>query len=173
MTPAGKRRRGSLRSPGARPLPSGIPGGLPRYFAEALPRRRALARQPRPAPGHRKQPQIKSASSSVSRNPPIGLESRSKVPPCSRVGPLLRPTLFIACFIGWRPASCVFCVRFVSSGLIVPFSPGKCVPDTSDTSHGLESPARVRGRPQHPAGEETVRASVPRAPVGQPARCGR
>lgn len=69
------------------------------------------------------------ASQSVCRDTSIGLESHSKVPPYSRVGPLLQPLIFVVRFIGWRPASCVFYVCLASSGLILafPVDKGACI----------------------------------------------
>lgn len=97
--------------------------------------------EPRPAPGTSKTT-TNQASQFVFRNTPIGLESHSKVPPCSRVGPLLQPVVFAPCFIGWRPASGVGC--FVSGGLNWAFPVDKHV-WISDTDRVLESEVGVSG----------------------------
>lgn len=121
----------SRRGRGACPLPCGAPGGLPRGGAEALSRgAHSSGAPPRAAPGTSKTT-TNQALQFVFRIPPIGLEIHSKVPPCSRVGPLLQPAVFVACFIGWRPAAGVVCC-FVSGGLnrAFPFDKHVCVSDT-------------------------------------------
>lgn len=139
---------GFRRGCGACPLPCGHPGGLSRRCGSAVPRR-ALVRQPRPAPGTPKTT-TNQASQFGFRNTPIGLESHSKVPPCARVGPLLQPVVFVACFIGWRPASRVVSVCFVSGGLNWAFPVDRRVSVISDTSHVLGSKVGVSGGSPRP-----------------------
>lgn len=81
--------------------------------------------------------------------------------------------VFCVCFIGWRPASCVFHVCFVSGAWIWAFPADKRVSGISDTSPCLGKSSRgVRGAARGPGGGDAgacaprsrVQARAPRAP---------